>query len=199
MKKFYIADLHLFHGSVLAGGKFHERPYKTMDEMIEGIIANWNKTVSNGDIVYLLGDVSFKGNVEETAEILSQFKGQITLVRGNHDGVTKDQRIRKQFVEIVDYKETTDTVRGKTENVVLSHYPIFSWNGRFRGSIHLYGHVHDTDDDVLFKNAIKTANQYFKERDRERHEDFRAYNVGCMKPYMNFTPKTLEEIIALNT
>ena len=30
---------------------------------------------------------------------------------------------------------------------------------------------------------------------RQRHLPYECYNVGCMLPYMNYTPRTLEEII----
>ena len=197
MKNFYIADLHLFHNSVLKDGKFHERPFETLDEMNQAIMNNWNRVVTNGDTVYLLGDIAHKANANETAEFLSQLKGKIILITGNHDRI-KDQKIRKQLSEIYTYKECVDYIKGKAIQVVLCHYPIFSWNGQFRGAIHLYGHVHDNEDDQLYQDAINNSNRHFAIRDGERHKDFQAYNVGCMKDYMNYTPRTLEEILIAN-
>ena len=107
--------------------------------------------------------------------------------------------MKKQLVEIVDYKELTDNINGKAYPVVLSHYPIFSWKGQFGGAIHLYGHVHDNDDDQLYQNALKEADKFFAKRDGERHKPFKAFNVGCMKEYMDYTPRTLQEIITANS
>ena len=33
---------------------------------------------------------------------------------------------------------------GFMRKIVLFHYPILEWNGKFRGSYHLYGHSHAT-------------------------------------------------------
>jgi len=195
---YYIADLHLFHENVLKNGRFHERPFETLEEMHKTILENWNRVVTNGDTVYMLGDISHKGDPLEVAMFLMQLKGNIVLIKGNHDKI-HDYRLKKQLVDIVDYKELTDNINGKAYPVVLSHYPIFSWKGQFGGAIHLYGHVHDNDDDQLYQNAIKEADKYFAERDGERHKPFRAYNVGCMKEYMDYTPRTLQEIIAANS
>lgn len=198
MSNFYIADLHLFHENVLKNERFHERPFETLEEMHKVIVDNWNEVVTNGDMVYLLGDVAHKGNPLEIASLLAHLKGQIVLIKGNHDKI-QDQRLKKQFVEVLDYKEVVDNIDGKAVSVILSHYPIFSWKGQFRGAVHLYGHVHDNDDDILYQDAIKTADDFFKKRDGEKHKPFRAFNVGCMKDYMNYKPRTLKEIIAANT
>lgn len=193
-KNFYISDLHLFHDNVLKGGRFHERPFETMEEMLSEIKKRWNNVVTNGDTVYILGDVAIRGNTIEVTEYLSQLKGQLVLIRGNHDSI-KDQRLLKQFTEICDYKEIADHVDGNTYRVVMSHYPLFSWNGQFRGSIHLYGHVHDNIDDEMYQAAIRAVDQHFANRDGERHKKFMTFNVGCMMDYMDYTPRTLKEIL----
>jgi len=196
-KNFYISDLHLFHDNVLKNGRFHERPFETMDEMLAELKDRWNNVVTNADTVYLLGDVSHKGNPVEVAEYLSQLRGQIVLVKGNHDSI-KDQRLRKQFSEICDYKEIVDNIDGRAYSVIMSHYPIFSWKGQFRGAIHLYGHVHDNEDEDLYQSAIRMLDKHFEERDSEHHKQFRAFNVGCMISYMDYTPRTLKELLESN-
>ena len=191
---FYISDLHLFHENVLKNGRFHERPFETMDEMLSEIRERWNNVVSNGDTVYLLGDVSVRGDELKVAEYLSTLKGSIVLIKGNHDNI-KDQRLKKQFVEICNYKETVDNIDGRSYPIVMSHYPTFSWKGQFSGAIHLYGHVHNNADEGLYQAAIKTADEVYQKRDGERHKPFLAFNVGCMLPYMDYTPRTLKEIL----
>ena len=68
-------------------------------------------------------------------------------------------------------------------------------SGRYYGSILLYGHVHNSVEEYYFKKCLREMNteEFF---DRRRGDKvFRAYNVGCMLPYMNYEPKTLEEIV----
>lgn len=40
-KKFYTSDMHIGHKSIIG---FDRRPFSSLDEMTEKIIANWNKT-----------------------------------------------------------------------------------------------------------------------------------------------------------
>lgn len=58
---FYTADLHFGQESLLATGKWKERPFSTLEEMHKDQIKKWNKKVTNGDDVYVLGDVGSRG------------------------------------------------------------------------------------------------------------------------------------------
>ena len=68
------------------------------------------------------------------------------------------------------------------KKVILSHYPMVEWNGFFRGSIHLYGHIHNNIQNNAYKIMENIDN---------------AYNVGA--DILDFTPKTLSEVIQYNT
>lgn len=62
-----------------------------------------------------------------------------------------------------------------------------------RGKILLYGHTHESAEDRFYQRCLKQM----QENDC-RHvygKRLRACNVGCMLPYMNYTPRTLEEIL----
>ena len=190
---YYISDLHLFHKNVTGEGKrnFDNRPFKTVEEMHESILNNWNKTVSNADHVYILGDVAMRGNMDEVIAFVSQLRGNKHLIVGNHDN-TKDQRYRQLFVENCNYKELTDSIDGKTYNLVLCHYPIMFWNHQHRGSVHLYGHVHNSVEETMYQGYLRQINDAL----RDRNEPMAiAKNVGCMMKYMDYTPRTLKEIL----
>lgn len=110
--------------------------------MDEAIIENWNSRVRPDDVIYHLGDVFFTG-VERAIEVLNRLNGQKFLILGNHDKVIK-QSIEAQsllqslFTSISDYREIT--VEGQA--IVLSHYPMMTWNKSSRGSWMLHGHCH---------------------------------------------------------
>ena len=189
---YYISDLHLFCKSELRNGYFKERPFDTLEEMHETIKERWNSTVNNGDHVYLLGDNSKRGFNDNLVAFMSQLKGNLHLVRGNHDDVN-DLRMKKLFCEICDYKEISDSFDGKSYKLVLSHYPIYAWHGQNRGTTLLYGHCHDNFDNDLFQKAIRELNEAYKKRDGDKYIEFKAFNVGCM--HWNYTPVTLKQIL----
>ena len=194
---YYISDVHLFHKNVTAeGSNFDNRPFKTLEEMHGTIKTNWNNTVTNADHVYILGDLAWKEN-EDVISFVSKLKGNKHLIVGNHDRV-KDQRYKQLFAEVCDYKEVKDKINGKEYNVVLSHYPLAFWNHQHHyrrdgeeykvWSIQLYGHVHNSNEETIFQDFVKSLN--------EKHNiKCIAKNVGCMMKYMNYTLKTLAEII----
>ena len=121
--KYYISDLHLFHENAIA---FDPRPFASLQEMHDTILKNWNDRVTNGDMVYILGDVSMRGKKEELIAFVAQLKGRKVLIKGNHDDVS-DYRYQQLFHEICDYKEMHDSIGKEHYSLVLSHYPIFSW------------------------------------------------------------------------
>ena len=194
---YFISDLHLFHKNVTGeGSNFDNRPFETLEEMHKTIKSNWNNKVTNADHVYVLGDLAWKEN-EEAIAYISTLNGNKHLILGNHCNAT-DRRYRQLFVEIANYKEIKDKANGKEYQIVMSHYPIAFWNHQHHyrrdgeeyniWAIQLYGHVHNSVEEIIFQDFIKNLNDKYNIK-------CTAYNVGAMMPYMNYTPQTLEEII----
>lgn len=186
---YYISDLHLFHEKSIS---FDERPFSNCEEMHETIRANWNSKVTNGDKVYILGDISFRGKNEDLIAYISTLKGHKILVKGNHDDVS-DYRYQQLFEEICDYKEIHDSADGTNYDLVLCHYPIFSWKRMGKGFILLYGHTHNSQEDVFYQKCL--SEMYKNDCRHVYKETVLAYNVGCMKPWINYEPRSLKEII----
>lgn len=196
---FYISDLHLNHKNVTKEGKdFDNRGFDTLKDMHECIEKKWNDKVTNGDTVYILGDCVWKLD-KNIISMFARLKGKKILILGNHDNHSlKDRRFSILFDEIVSYKEITDNANGKNHNLVLSHYPIFSWNKCYKGSILLYGHTHTNFDDILYQESLKNLRCYIQNNNNDdqlnKNKPY-AYNVGCMLPYINYEPRTIEEIL----
>lgn len=177
-KQFYIADWHYDHKNVI---HFDNRPFSSIEEMNKELIERWNKVVSKDDVVYVLGDM-FWCKASEAIGILDKLNGKKVLIRGNHD--SHDHRFIEKFDRVYDYLETVDGDR----KVVLCHYPIPCFKNHFYGWYHLYGHVHNSfEHNMMEKNRDLMESLYEKQCE--------MYNVGAMMPYMNYTPKTLDEII----
>lgn len=179
-KNFYIADLHFGHRAVL---KYDNRPFSSVEEGDAALIDNWNSVVGLDDSVYILGDVGYH-NVITMIDILKQLNGRKYLIKGNHDiKLCRNKDFQKQFLSIDDYLEVAE---GEAQ-IVLCHYPILAYrNHYYSNNYHFYGHVHNTWEEEVMRQVADIM--------AENHQRFKAYNVGCMMPYMNYTPRTFEEI-----
>ena len=192
---FYISDLHFFHKNVTRAGKdFDDRPFENLEEMHGLIKEKWNAKVTNGDTVYILGDMAMRGTQEDLIAFVSTLKGHKVLIKGNHDDI-RDLRYKQFFEEICDYKELRDSCHGDNVRLVLCHYPILMWKDQHHGSILLYGHVHNSIEEYYFKKCLREMNNDDFFGRRAGDSILRAYNVGCMMPYMEYEPRTLEEIV----
>lgn len=131
------SDLHFGHKNVL---KFCSptRQFKDVDEMNEGIVKHWNENVGSGDLVIIVGDLSFL-NVNETTLLLNRLSGTKGLVIGNHDRKLVDiPSFRKCFAFLHDIMSLTI----EEQKYVFCHFPIYEWDSMQRGSMHLHGHCH---------------------------------------------------------
>lgn len=184
--KYYIADLHFGHDSVIP---FDNRPYDSVESMEEELINNWNKAVkSKNDEVYILGDFSWE-STEKTHEILNKLRGKKYLILGNHDTWVTTESM--DYLEnIQDLAIITDqALDGRHFNVFLSHYPIpLAPNHRKKNGMLLYGHVHGTIEHEYTNRMFDMAEAFCGARAEH-------FNVGAPMPYINYTPRTLDEIL----
>lgn len=181
---YYISDLHFGHKNILA---YDNREFPDVETHDAEIVRRWNDTVSPSDTVWILGDISWYGP-QKTAELFGSMNGTKNLCVGNHDGrLMKSKDVRDRFCEIVPYKEI---VFDDGTGVVLCHYPIPCFNGHFNGWVHLYGHVHNSFEQNMMKQARYQMEELYE-------KPCRMFNVGCMMPYMDYRPRTLSEILLL--
>lgn len=123
-----------------------DRPFKTVEEMDQALIYNWNKKIGVADSVYILGDISLAKSWSVVYEYLKQLNGKKYLIKGNHDHFLRDPKFQKHYFELItDYHE----LKYNGHFVVLCHYPLFEWKMKYRGAIHLYGHIHAKDSAFL--------------------------------------------------
>lgn len=174
---FYISDTHFGHSNII---RYDNRPFDTTEQMDDVMVDRWNDVVGDNDTVYILGDFSWHKEAE-TIAILDRLSGHKVLIKGNHDRISP--QIAKQFDKVCDYLELTDN----DERVIMSHYPIPFWNGQFRDTVHLYGHVHNS-------HQWNFCQSWQKELQQIQDIPMRMYNVGCMMEYIDYTPRTLQEI-----
>lgn len=166
---FYTADLHFGYEQILSSA---QRPFRSIREMDEALIENWNSTVSPGDTVYFVGDIGFYGG-PIPGDCLSGLSGRKHLIRGNHDtGLDDQHRLFDYFESVTDFLEIDDG----DAHITLCHYPIVYMQKGYM----IHGHLHETRRDVL---------EIMKKLPR-------VMNAGV--DINNFKPVTLFELIENN-
>lgn len=169
---FYTSDLHFGHRNVI---EFDKRPFESVQEMEEVLIQKWNDKVKAEDEVYILGDFVYRSD-KDSSYFLKKLNGKKHLIVGNHDRtMLKNNKAMRMFESV----STLKTIRDGNHYVILCHYPLCEWEMDHYGSIHLYGHIHNNQQDTY---------DFMKNRKN-------AYNVGCM--LHDYAPVSLEELLSL--
>lgn len=178
-RNLYIADWHYDHERVI---HYDNRPFLNSAEMNAELVRRWNGAVNEDDTVYILGDMFWCG-AEAAVNVLKQLNGTKILIKGNHDKCS-DADFRSQFALIADYLEIKDD--GKS--IVLCHYPITCFKNHLYNWVHLYGHVHNTFEYNMVEHDKFLMEQLYS-------KPCKMFNVGAMMPYIDYTPRTLKEIL----
>lgn len=141
MTIFLTSDSHFHHKNIL---EFEDRPYQSVEEMNEGLIKAWNAVVRKTDTVYHLGDFCF-GNVAQWLDILNQLRGNIVLIKGNHD---KSKIVNRALREgyLSEYHPLGTVIKEDSMTLNLSHYPMLIGARPRNFSIH--GHIHSEETGV---------------------------------------------------
>ncbi len=134
-KTWFIADQHYGHKRII---ELANRPFASVEEMDESMIANHNRHVAKNDTVWMLGDFAFADHMP----YLSRLNGNKHLVRGNHD---HSNRVKKAVGQPGGWLSVSDvaylTLPCGTP-IVMCHYGMRVWRNSHHGSVHLYGHSH---------------------------------------------------------
>lgn len=136
-----ISDTHFNHQKIL-GFRNREtgervRPFDSVEEMNEHLIACWNSVVKKGDLVYHLGDVFF-GPQKDYLPIHRRLRGSKRLIIGNHDNIRFFAQY-ELFGKIQLWKPLPD------HGILLSHVPLEK-DQLTRGSVefvNVHGHIHE--------------------------------------------------------
>lgn len=170
--KYFISDQHWGHGAII---HMEHRPFSNVQEMNESMIEAWNSVVTKDDEVYHLGDVAYKMNPTQLNSILSRLNGKIYLIHGNHDKPKQLKHSWDRFEWVKSEFNFEYEYEGAVYKFVLYHFPIYSWDQMWRGSIHVCGHSHMNSND-FFDNCPA-----------------RIINVSC--ELLDYKPISIVEVI----
>ena len=136
------SDHHFGHRAILDERMSLRRPFASIEEHDETLIANWNAAVGPEDTVWHLGDFCYRCSEDYARSVFGRLRGRRRfLVRGNHDKIGA----RLPWDDVVDVaRVVVQQPDGATQGVWLSHYAHRVWPRMHYGDLHLYGHSHGT-------------------------------------------------------
>ena len=168
MERWYTSDLHFGHRKAI-----QFRPFDSVEEMDEALVALWNEVVAPDDEVWILGDLAMYPH-DESLTMAARLHGHKILVPGNHDEcwpgkqitrptealsrkslnrLTAQQAMYKWLGGIAEvaYDPIPHTIAG--HDVALSHFPYTAdhtgeirypaWRPPNTGGWLLHGHLHE--------------------------------------------------------
>jgi len=173
----FTTDTHFSHKNII---QYCNRPFKTVEEMNEVMIANWNSVVTPSSTIYHLGDVGFG----DLRSILNRLNGKIILITGSHD--KSALQCRDRFELVTPLLE----IDIENEHITLCHYAMRVWPRSHYNSFHLFGHSHGR----LSESYVRGDDKVFA------GESYTDYTVASGKSFdvgvdgHNFFPWRFEEI-----
>lgn len=159
---FFTSDSHFSHKNIVRGvtswadANDKTRDFDTVEEMNQILVDNINSVVGEDDILIHLGDWSF-GGFDQIAKFRSQLNvADIRIMLGNHDHhiLRGKDGINYIFTDVWKGLKNLniryhDELKVESTNVVISHYPLASWQNMNDGWFHLHGHVHLPEEHKL--------------------------------------------------
>lgn len=131
MINWFTSDTHFGHENII---RYCGRPFKSLKEMDETLVKNWNSRVKKEDTVYFLGDFCFKKSTEAPNAnafeyYREQLNGNIIFIGGNHDRQNRNKTILQSGLISLGGRQ-----------IYLVHDPIHM---NFKYQIGFCGHVHE--------------------------------------------------------
>lgn len=176
---------------------WHRRGYKSALDHAEGLVKKWNEKANNETIGFLLGDTMFgQGGADKFINLLEQlsFKN-LYICGGNHfSGFHQTFKLCKENVYYLEDKSVIFCpnyfeafINGQA--VALGHYPILSWNGQAKGSIHFFSHVHGSlDESQLGRDYLKQCKCIEVSVEKNPYPISFAESLELVKDKPNFAP-----------
>lgn len=190
-KIWFSSDLHLNHFNII---KYTNRPFKSVEDMNETIIANHNAVVAPDDKWFHLGDFAMAGS-GKASYFLSRLNGIKYMIAGNHDKRVLFKRDADFNIQIKDgVKNQVQWVKDYYEMwvdkqfVVLHHYAPRVWNASHKGGFYLYGHSHgslpDDPNALSMDVGIDAIAMYKAVNGVKNPKDYRPISWDEVKEFM---------------
>jgi calcineurin-like phosphoesterase family protein len=127
---FVTSDTHFGHARIIA---LTGRPFATVHEMDEEMVARWNAIIDPTDAVLHLGDLAL-GRIADSLPITGRLNGRKFLIPGNHDRVstaTQTHAAIERFTPL--YEEQGWTILPEIVDGVRHGHPLRASHYPYRG------------------------------------------------------------------
>lgn len=169
---YFTSDTHFNHDREFIWGL---RGFKSVEEMNETLINNWNNTVKPEDHIFVLGDFFLGTDLDFVISTINNLTGNIHLVIGNHDTPAKLQLY--QECEKIQTVERATQMQLNGLNFYVSHYPSITAN------------LHDTRETAVF-------NLHGHTHSKNKFYEGRPYMYNVAVDAQNNMPVSIEQIVA---
>lgn len=136
-KRWFTSDLHFGHEFI---SKL--RGFDSVDEHDKAVLNTLLTDETKDKVLFMLGDFCLGGRElkKRYLRILGKHYGEMYFIWGNHDSGLQQAiyQVPKAVRDIEHIRKTK--VNG--QRIVMSHYPMLTWEGSHRGYWHLHGHCH---------------------------------------------------------
>ena len=183
-KVFFTSDLHFDHANII---EYCNRPFQNVDEMNDELIDKYNQKVPYDGVCFILGDLCC--NTKHREKLISQIQrlnGEKHLILGNHDYYDEDYYLNYcGFKSVNHYLE----ILVEKQLIILSHYPLLTWNHVHNNSWMLYGHVHGT-----FNRVKDSVDKYIVPINKfvgKKTMDVGVDSISTLAPYSYYEVKSI--------
>lgn len=155
-KTFFISDTHFGHVGTATKFKRKDgsplRPFHSVEEQDETLIANWNNVVKPNDRVYHLGDFCM---ARRHLDVLNKLNGRIAMVLGNHD--PWDLNTWKKYTKV---SHLLGCKVYPEHGIICSHVPVSAkqLEARFKHNVHGHLHANTMEDDRYISVCVEQIN-----------------------------------------
>lgn len=120
------------HGAI----EQYARKFKSVEEMDEYMVNQWNSVVSKEDMVYVAGN--FAWDPESAEDVITRLNGTIVVMKGKWDKASK--YLVDKLGGTVGLSYVDEDIQHLIDlNVVISYWPLQDWPARESGATSVIG------------------------------------------------------------
>ena len=176
----FTSDWHIQHKNVI---DFCNRPFASLEEMHEVLVANVNKLVKPADTLVFVGDITF-GNTTITKTVIDKINCTCVAIIGNHDP-KYGSLLNMGFKLAVN----TMSMTIHDHQVIVSHYP---FKPPFWARV--LGRIAKMELRYIDRRPPKTRNTYLIHGHTHSKKRFEGYALHVGVDAWDYKPVSMKQI-----